>query len=343
MPEDYMSLAPADQKDILQTAAIELGRHEAVLEKDIWVCWVLQVLFAIPGAHPMAFKGGTSLSKVYDIIDRFSEDVDITLDYRQFDDIDFKDHPQKFDPLAAGASKTQIAKFSDRLKGYVNRYSLEIVIPYLRNALAKLSTAKQHDITVDKTGEKIWLSFPSVVEATDDYLKTQILIELGGRNVIDPNEVHTITPYVAQITQGVSYPTGDVVVLSPERTFWEKATLIHVECGRPEIKQNAARLSRHWYDLVMLVQHPSGIEAIKNRMLFEDVIRHKKVFFNASYANYDACLAGDLKLLPADETISGLQIDYENMVNAGMMYQQPPDFSQIIESIKKIERDINLW
>lgn len=291
----------------------------------------------MPDAHPMAFKGGTSLSKIYDIIDRFSEDVDITLDYRHFDDVDFKDYPQRFDPLVEGASKTQIRKFSDRLKKYVKTYATEAVIPFLQDALTKLPTAEKHEIRVDDTGEKIWLSFPSVIEATDDYLKTQVLIELGGRNVIDPNEVHTITPYVAQITQDVTYPVCDVVVLSPERTFWEKATLIHVESSRGDIKQNAARLSRHWYDLVMLAKHASGKSAINNRELFEDVINHKKVFFNASYANYDACLQNNLKLLPADDTIDGLKTDYENMVNAGMMYQQPPKFEQILESIREIE------
>lgn len=106
---------------------------------------------------------------------------------------------------------------------------------------------------------------------------------------------------------------------------------------------NKMRQDSQGIGTIWLCWHNIGIAAIKNPVLFEDVIRHKKVFFNASYANYDACLAASLKLLPADETISGLQIDDENMVNAGMMYQQPPDFSQIIESIKKIERDINLW
>ena len=289
----------------------------------------------------MAFKGGTSLSKIYGIIDRFSEDVDITLDYKLFDDTDFKDHPEKFDPFAEDASKNQIRKFSDRLKGYVKTYAIETVIPYLEAELTKLPTADQHRIDVDETGEKIWISFPSVVETSDEYLKSQVLIELGGRNVIEPHEVHTITPYVSQITQGVSYPTCDVVVLSPERTFWEKATLIHVECNRGEIKENAERLSRHWYDLTMLAKHTSGKTAINNRELFEDVIRHKKIFFNTQYANYDDCLSGNLKLLPEEETINGLQADYENMVNAGMMYQEPPKFSDIIEAIQQLETEIN--
>ncbi len=224
MPENYLELSARDQKEILQTSAAELARQASVLEKDIWVCWALQTLFSIPDAHPMAFKGGTSLSKIYGIIDRFSEDVDITLDYKHFDDTDFKDHPEEFDPFAKDASKNQIRKFSDQLKGYVKTYAIETVIPYLEAELAKLPTADQHSIDVDETGEKIWISFPSVVETSDEYLKSQVLIELGGRNVIEPHEVHTITPYVSQITQGVSYPTCDVAVLSSERTFWEKAT-----------------------------------------------------------------------------------------------------------------------
>lgn len=343
MPEIYLELSSEDQKEILQTAAARLGRRESVLEKDIWVCWALQTLFALPDAHPMAFKGGTSLSKVYGIIDRFSEDVDITLDYKHFEDTDYNKYPEKFDPLADGASKNQIGKYSDRLKDYVNTYARETVIPHLEKELAKLPRVEAGSIQIDETGEKIWISFPSVVEEKDEYLKSPVLIELGGRNVIDPNEVHSISPYVAEITAGVSYPTCEVTVLSPQRTFWEKATLIHVECNRGEMKQNVERLSRHWYDLTMLAKHEAGQAAVQNRELFEDVIGHKKIFFNASYANYDGCLAGELKLLPSEETISGLQKDYENMVTAGLMYNEPPKFSEIIEDIRRIEAEINKW
>lgn len=335
MAEAYLELPEADQKDILQAAAAELGRQATVLEKDIWVCWTLQTLFSMPSAHPMAFKGGTSLSKVYGVIDRFSEDVDITLDYRHFE--------TNFDPFAEGTSNTKIKKFSRRLKDYVKTYANDTVIPFLRTELDKLSTAGHHTIEVDENGEKVWVSFPSVTEEADDYLKSRVLIELGGRNVIDPNERHKISPYVAALTPDLDYPTSEVVVLSPERTFWEKATLIHVECNRSQLKENAERLSRHWYDLAMLGRHASGQAAIHNRVLFEDVIRHKKVFFNASYANYDACLENRLKLLPEAETLDGLQTDYEKMIGAGMMYQTPPTFDEIVESIRRLEQDINTW
>ena len=331
----FLELAAEEQKEILQTVSPQLARSASVLEKDIWVCWALQALFSMPGAHPMAFKGGTSLSKVYGVIDRFSEDVDITLDYRAFE--------ENFDPFAEGVSRTKTKQFGERLKSYVSDYANHVVAPYLKNELAKLPTADQHTVEVDGGGEKIWITYPSIVEDTDEYIRSHVLIELGGRNVIDPNETHTVSPYIAELTEGLVYPSGEVVVLSPERTFWEKATLIHVECNRGELRASAERLSRHWYDLVMLAKHPAGQSAIENRELFEEVVRHKKVFFHTSYADYDACLGGRLKLLPETDTLKGLRGDYEKMVGAGMMYSTPPSFDEIVESIRNLENRVNHW
>jgi hypothetical protein len=124
--------------------------------------------------------------------------------------------------------------------------------------------------------EKIWITYPSVMEDTDEYIRPQVLIELGGRNVIDPNEIHTVSPYIAELTEGPVYPSGEVVVLSPERTFWEKATLIHVECNRGELRASAERLSGHWYDLVILAKHPAGRLAIENRQIFRIILIYYK-------------------------------------------------------------------
>jgi hypothetical protein len=335
MAESYFSLKMRDQKEILQTAAGKLGRQAAVLEKDIWVCWVLRTLFTIPDAHPMAFKGGTSLSKVYDIIERFSEDLDITLDYRHFED--------GFDPFSPGVSRTKLNQFADRLKSCVKRYAEEIVVPHLEAAAADLGTHTEHSIRIDDSGEKIWVGYPSAVEDQDDYLKSEVLIELGGRNVIDPNEQHIIRPYVAPLTDGLDFPEATITVLSPSRTFWEKATLIHVECNRGRLKEHPDRLSRHWYDITRLAQHDSGRKAIDDRALMEDVVNHKKVFFHASYANYDDCLNGQLRLLPDTDSMPGLNADYGKMITAGMMYGKAPKFDDIVEQVGEIERRINDW
>jgi hypothetical protein len=335
MPEQFLHLQADDRKEILQTAATQLGQQATVLEKDVWVCWTLQTLFSMPDAHPMAFKGGTSLSKIYGAIKRFSEDVDVTLDYRAFND--------DVDPFAEGVSKNAIKKFSKRLKEYVLQYANDVVAPYIDTQLQALPRPNEYGIEVSEDGEKIWVQYPSAVENGDDYLKSSILIELGGRNVINPNERHTVTPDISPLVSSLDLPLGEVVVLSPERTFWEKATLIHVECNREEFKSDAHRLSRHWYDLRMLAVHSSGKAAINNRELFEDVVRHKQVFFNAAYANYDACLANELRLIPDDAAITELRTDYEKMLGAGMIYGEPPSFDDIISGIREIEREINTW
>ncbi len=332
MPEHYFDLTPGEQKEILQFSAAKLGRDALVLEKDIWVCWVLGALFSIPDARPMAFKGGTSLSKVYDAINRFSEDIDITLDYRSF---------EAFDPFSGATSNTQLKKFSQRLKDYVKHYANDVVVPFIQTELNRLGFSEMCSIEVDDTGEKIWVSYPSVIEARDEYLKSQVLIELGGRNVIDPNECHSVEPYVSPLIPDLVFPKGLVTVLSSERTFWEKATLIHVECNRNKLRENAQRLSRHCYDLVMLFRHDCGQNAIRNRGLLEDVVQHKKIFFNASYAHYDACLNQCFNLLPEADSLRELKLDYQRMIDAGMIYENALSFDEVVSTIQEIEKIIN--
>ncbi|MDE9447981.1 nucleotidyl transferase AbiEii/AbiGii toxin family protein [Xenorhabdus bovienii] len=218
MADTYFTITPDEQQEILGYAAEQLGRSETILEKDIWVCWVLKTLFSLPDAPPMAFKEGTSLSKVFNVISRFSEDIDITLDYQYLAD--------GFDPFATSQSGNQIKKFTDRLKRHIFHYANDVVIPYIRSELNNLPTAALHSIRIDESGEKIWVSYPAATEQPDEYLKSEVLIELGGRNVIEPNEFHVVKPYVSEVVTDLEFPAGQVVVLSPERTFWEKATLI---------------------------------------------------------------------------------------------------------------------
>ncbi|MDX7985809.1 nucleotidyl transferase AbiEii/AbiGii toxin family protein [Xenorhabdus sp. 12] len=325
---------PDEQRIILGYAADRLGRSEHVLEKDIWVCWVLKILFSLPEAPPMAFKGGTSLSKVFDVINRFSEDIDITLDYRYL--------LNGIDPLSDNASKSKLRKVSEQLKQHVQQYANEIIVPHIQSQLNELPSSELHSIRIDESGEKIWVSYPSVTEESDEYLKSEVLIELGGRNVVDPNECHIIRPYLSDLVPELEFPSGQVVVLSPERTFWEKATLIHVECRRG-IRENADRLSRHWYDLVMLAQHEIGHRAMSDRQLLNDVIRHKSAFFNASYAGYEECLAGRLLLLPSNEVLPALKADYQSMISAEMIYGIAPSFDELFEAIKQIQYRINAY
>ncbi len=224
MAEAFLSLDARQRADILQTVAARSGRAAIILEKDIWVCWVLQALFSMPDPHPMAFKGGTSLSKVYRVIDRFSEDVDVILDYRAFND--------GFDPFADGTSRNQIRLFGERLKDRVADYIHDVMAPALGAAADRLAADGRHDIRIGDDGETIRFGYPSAVEDSHSYVRSEVVLEFGGRNVIDPNGRHTIAPDMATLTPDLGYPAATVTVLSPLRTFWEKATLVHVSAPR---------------------------------------------------------------------------------------------------------------
>ncbi|MFY1026497.1 nucleotidyl transferase AbiEii/AbiGii toxin family protein [Actinobacillus seminis] len=332
--ESYFDISTNEQREILQYYSDKLSMRDIVLEKDIWLCWVLDIIFNIPNRHPMAFKGDTSLSKVFGAINRFSEDVDITLDYRFFD------IPGSFSP---NMSKTKAKLFSEKLKEAVKECRNGVVVPALKSALKELPQACY--LNTDDSGEKIWIGYPSVLSTSqsNQYVKEDVLIELGGRNVINPNETHVVRPYIATENQLVHFPKPNVVVLSPQRTFWEKATLIHVECHRG-IRQNAERLSRHWYDLVKLYEQDIGKLAIDNYDLLKDVVDHKSIFFNSSYANYDDCLNNKFILIPNENNLLELQKDYNEMHNAGMIYDSNTfTFEYVIDRMKEIEMKINSY
>ena len=333
MAEPFLSLGAGERADILRTAAARSARSPVILEKDIWICWALDALFSMRDPHPMAFKGGTSLSKVFGVIDRFSEDVDVTLDYRAFDDA--------FDPFAEGASRTGTRRFGERLKDYVASYVRDAVAPALDAAAERLAADGRHAVRVGDDGETVRFAYPSAVEEHGGYVRSDVLLEFGGRNVIDPNERHAIVPDLAALTQDLDFPAATVTVLSPSRTFWEKATLIHVECHRRRLADRPDRLSRHWFDLACLAAHPVGRAALADRGLLADVVRHKKVFFHAGNANYDHCLDGRLRLVPDDDQLRALRSDYDAMRNARIVGDDAPGFDALIERIRILEADAN--
>ncbi len=333
MPESFLHLSSIEQSQILRGLASRLSRPPTILEKDVWVCWVLQTLFTMPDRLPMTFKGGTSLSKVFGAIARFSEDVDITLDYRGLDGT--------FDPFAGDISKTRLKKFSEELKLFVLDHVHHVIAPHLQKKLEAEFNTDSYKVTVSDDGEQLRVYYPTVFEVSGSYIGNSVLIEFGGRNITEPNEEHEVQPDIAKHITALDFPRSQVRVLSPMRTFWEKATLMHVECQRGEFRANSERLSRHWYDLAMLANLAIGQSALADRGLLADVVKHKKVFYNTSYANYDACLVGQLRLLPNETALSALREDFQLMIDAGMFIGIPPSFDTIVDRLRTLEAVIN--
>ena len=331
--ESYFDLFVSDQADLLQNLAPIMGRRAEILEKDIWLCLVLHILFQLPCRKPMAFKGGTSLSKVYKAIDRFSEDIDVTVDYRSL----VANAPE----LESITSNSQRSKLSDALRAALTTHVIDELVPALRAALAFTLPTQSTSIEVSDDAEKLWVFYHSAVENTDTYVRPSILIEFGGRNSTLPQSTLAITPDIAEHVPDLSFPVAQVSVLSAARTFWEKATLIHVECHRPSLRPSADRLSRHWYDLARLAEHEVGQQALVDTELLRDVLRIKETFYRSSFSNYDRCSSGGFRLIPDPPLLAALRQDYMAMLSAQMFYGETMQFDEIQERIQALESTLN--
>lgn len=326
MPESFFDLPKVEQKAILAVAEDRLGFPDHIIEKDLWVCWILEQLFMLP--LKMAFKGGTSLSKVYRLIHRFSEDVDITIDYKNvLGEIDL----QKI-------SRSKLKQLEKDLKKHLKDITENQVLSHLNKQL-KSNSFMGVEVVLSEDGEKLKFYYPTLEKRNLGYLRDHVLIEFGIRNSTEPFEKHKIEPFLKEILgDSISLPQPLVDTLSPIRTFWEKATLIHVECHRKRLTHSPERLSRHWYDLYMLYLSSVGQEALNKRKVLEDVIDHKTAFFNASYAHYDRCLNGEFRLIPDHEDKLSLKKDYQEMINSGMFHGEVPEFKVLIDSLHDLER-----
>lgn len=335
MPEPFLRLAPDERASIILAASERLGLAPGVLEKDVWVCWVLEQLFGMTGRPRMAFKGGTSLSKVFGAIHRFSEDVDVTIDFRDL-------HPS-FDPYRPDVSRTRFGRFSERLKELLRDHVHGTVKPFLERQLAQqVQLTTSSGVEVSRYGERLWVSYPASLDEGGEYVSSRVLVEFGGRNVSEPNVAAVVRPYIAEVVEAdLAYPTATVDVLAPERTFWEKATLIHVACNRGDLATNVQRTARHWYDLAMLDRHDIGARALADRQLLADVVRHKQRFFNHRLADYEACLTGRLRLTPEAPQLARLERDYASMIASGMFYVDPPPFADIVERLRDLQTRAN--
>ncbi len=333
MPEIFLQLPDRERSEIYRALGPAMGYSPEVLEKDVWVCWVLKTLFEMPNRLPMAFKGGTSLSKVYRAIQRFSEDVDVTLDFRGLE--------AEADPFAPGVSRSQLTRLGDALKSKVRDHVRDVVRPGFEAALLAEFGQGAATVTIDGTdGDAMRIQYPSVF-GTSTYLRESVLVEFGGRNTTEPNAEHVIRPDIADRINQLEFPCARVTVLSPLRTFWEKATLIHVECQRPEVRASADRLSRHWYDLAKLADMTIGREALERRDLLAEVVQVKKAFYHSGFARYDDCLDGRLRLIPSERSQEILRNDFAAMLDAGMFLVPPPSFDMILDRLRELESAIN--
>ena len=172
------------------------------------------------------------------------------------------------------------------------------------------------------------------------YLQRQVKIELGARSDGWPAELRSLQPYIAKAFPEILKQSDcKITVLALERTFWEKATILHAESHRPPEKATPLRFSRHYYDLAMLADHPKGKEAVKRSDLRDRVVEHKQIFFPATWACYEQAVPGSIRLIPGETRLEFLRRDYRAMEE--MFLGDPPSWKSIMERLQKLERELN--
>ena len=253
MPE-YFALPREDQREALLVAAERSGRPLHLLEKDVWVIWALRHLFTGPHAPHLVFKGGTSLSKAYGVIKRFSEDVDLTYDIRAIapDLIEKADSPW---PTSRSQEKKWTKAIRQRLA--------ELVSGKLAPDLAKALAEQGLPAKARTEGEQIFIDYEAFGEGTG-YVRPSVLLEFGARSTGEPNELRPVACDAAPHLPDVSFPSATSQVMRPERTFWEKATAIHVFCAQGSFR-GGGRYARHWHDVTRLDAAGFADSAAKDR------------------------------------------------------------------------------
>jgi hypothetical protein len=334
MAEAFLTMSLEDRREALAVAADRSGRPAHLLEKDAWVVWTLATLFGADLGEHLVFKGGTSLSKAYGVIRRFSEDVDLTYDIRAIA------------PDLVGENDEALPKNRSEEKRWSKavRHRLpEWVDGAVRPLVAGTIEAQALPATIRVEGDKLFIDYEATA-AGSGYVAPSVMLEFGARSTGEPASLRDVVCDAAVFIEGVDFPTARPRVMHAERTFWEKATAIHVFCL--QVRLRGDRFARHWHDVVRLDE--AGIEAgaVADRDLANAVARHKAMFFaekaaNGAVIDYEAAVNGGLQLVPTGEALVALAKDYSQMIDDGLLLEEAEPFEALIERCARIAERVN--
>ena len=338
MAESWFALSEEDQKEALAVAAAESGWPAYLLEKDIWVVWALQILGTdLQLLQSLTFKGGTSLSKAHGLIDRFSEDVDLTLNIEHlWPEVD----------LAPANNPSQAEKRRRTADRRLKQWVQDIPMPLLQSAVAAAGIPVELALKAAEPGRRqqptIVLSYPPLIpapERSSGYVRPTVLLEFGAHSTGEPHGPMPISCEVARHLTMLEFPAARPLVMDPKRTFLEKASAIHVSCRRGRWGSGEGdRYSRHWYDLDRLARAGIADAAVRDRTLAAEVAQHKEDFWRATDADeqpidYLHALSGNLQLVPIDAARQALESDFQVMTDSGMLRGEIPSFAELLARI----------
>ncbi len=315
-----------ERKELFSETAQKMHTKPSIVEKDFWVVWVLDKIFTDDRLNKkLMFKGGTSLSKVFNLIGRFSEDIDLILDWREV---------TKKNPNDEKVSKSQQVKFNKKVNTDAQAYIKDVLLPIVAQIVSPLCSCK---ILQDEPFN-INITYPISFE--DVYLRSEILLEIGPLASWLPSESFEISSYASQKFPDIfDKHLCRVNAIVAKRTFWEKATILHQEAHRVKEKALLSRYSRHYYDMAIMAKADVKNEALFDLELLQQVIDFKNKFYPATWAEFDKAKPNTLKLVPPGFRIAELKKDYKAMEH--MIFDKYLTFEEILKTLQALEDEIN--
>lgn len=329
MQNNYFSLNPAQQRQVIEQTAAKLNLPVQAIEKDLWVTAILQVLFTLPCAHGLVFKGGTSISKVWNAINRFSEDIDLAIDRSLFD-------------LDGELTKKQVKK----LRKVSSMFVREELFGQLCEAIASTplyglcEIEAQPDGVGDSTYPEpriIYVKYASLFSDKIDYILPVVKIEAGARSLLEPTLNVAIKSLVDVALPSITTSLVDVEVRTAvaEKTFLEKCFLLHELFSRG-VAVSANRRSRHLYDLHMMMRKGIDKRAVSDDELWNTIHHHRSTLTSISGVDYTPDIRSRIVLTPPAECVEDWKSDYQAM-QGSMIYNNPPSFEELLQSMAELE------
>lgn len=349
MNTDFMRVIAAsanDRRALFLATALRLGTPLQNVEKDFWVTVVLDLLFNGRDANEprLLFKGGTSLSKAYGLISRFSEDIDITV-FRE--DIG---QPMDVDGLQKLSGKQQRRQL-EAIKGACKAYIQGPLLSRLNDQLMDLlmQAGCPPDVLPvmvdldDADQQTLLVRYPSVMAGGDAYIQPTVKIEAGAKSALDPHRVVTVQPYVFDDMPQTNMRVSGVTTIDPERTFWDKVVILHGlrrwHDVRGQLRHQGHRVSRHYYDIYKLLASSVGPQALRNQRLRQDCVSHALMFFNGTDLDLKSAVPGTFAIVPTQAMQAVLKRDYQAM--SGMIFGEIPEFSEVVDATEKLQFVLN--
>ena len=325
----FLTLNDSQRKNVYESISHKVKLPAQVVEKDFWVTAVLQTVFSLPIAEHLVFKGGTSLSKGWKLIERFSEDIDLAVD-----------------PVFLGANEGDLTKKQiKKLRKASSLFVLEQLIPMISERIAEVGLQSFITLDAQPNGEgnntypeprQVYFHYKSVFVETLSYLRPDIVLEVSARSLLEPTEAIEVKSILAEHLPFEPLAKAAVRTAVPAKTFLEKAFLLHEMFSVPGHGMKAERKSRHLYDLYVMMNKDFAKSAIKDNQLWESIRHHREIYTSVRDMDYTPEVRHRMQLVPREDIIDVWRNDYEAMKES-MIYGKRPTFEELVASLSELQ------